>query len=112
MGEQRLFSLAPEDLHALEFEPFRPGVEIFWLYRDAPQVALLRYAPGASVPLHRHESLETILVLEGAQSDERGSYSKGSLVINPAGTQHRVWSAEGCIVYIQWQAPVVFLEQR
>ena len=56
---------------ALDFEPFRDGIEVHWLRRSDPQVALLRYAPGARVPLHRHAGLETILVLDGAQSDAR-----------------------------------------
>lgn len=108
MDERLHLSLVPEDLQALDFEPFRPGVEIFWLRRDAPQIALLRYAPGAAVPLHRHTGVETILVLEGAQSDDRGTYETGRLIINPAESEHRVWSDQGCIVLIQWEAPVVF----
>jgi anti-sigma factor ChrR (cupin superfamily) len=53
--------------------------------------------------------LETILVLEGSQSDERGTYDAGTLVFNPAGTVHRVWSDEGCVVLIQWAKPVEFV---
>jgi anti-sigma factor ChrR (cupin superfamily) len=53
------------------FQPFREGVDIFPICAGEPAVALLRYAPGAGVPRHRHQGLETILVLDGAQSDER-----------------------------------------
>ncbi len=91
------------------FEPFREGVEIAWLRREGdtyPQVALLRYRPGASVPRHRHEGLETILVLEGAQSDERGRYAAGAFVTNPPGSVHSVWSDEGCTILIHWAAPI------
>jgi anti-sigma factor ChrR (cupin superfamily) len=95
---------------AAAFEPFREGVEIVWLRRDPPAVALLRYAPGAAVPRHRHAGLETILVLDGAQSDERGDYAAGALVLNPEGSVHSVWSDEGCVVLIQWERPVEFLE--
>lgn len=91
------------------FEPFRDGVEISPLVRGDTTVALLRYAPGASVPPHRHAGLETILVLEGTQSDDRGTYGAGSLIFNPKGTHHRVWSDEGCVVLIQWSRPVEFL---
>lgn len=94
----------------LAFEPFRNGIEVHWLRRSDPQTALLRYAPGARVPLHRHAGLETILVLDGAQSDDRGTYGKGDLVLNPAGSQHRVWSEGGCVVLLQWEKPVEFLE--
>ncbi len=93
----------------IAFGPFREGVDIARLHDGPPAVALLRYAPGASVPAHRHAGLETILVLSGAQSDERGTYGTGALVLNPAGTTHRVWSEEGCVVLIQWTLPVEFL---
>ncbi len=93
----------------IAFAPFRDGVEIAWLHDGPPALALLRYAPGASVPAHRHAGLETILVLSGAQSDEHGTYDTGALVLNPAGTTHRVWSDKGCVVLIQWTLPVEFL---
>jgi anti-sigma factor ChrR (cupin superfamily) len=91
------------------FEYFRDGVEICRILRGEPELALLRYAPGASVPKHRHTGLETILVLEGSQSDEYGHYGPGSLVANPEGTIHSVSSEEGCVVLIQWTKPVEIL---
>ena len=119
----------------LTFEPFRDGVEICLLHdgslnnslanstsepvlsgseadglnlSDQPSVALLRYAPGAGVPRHRHIGVETIVVLEGSQSDEKGTYQAGSIVINPVGSEHSVWSNDGCVVFIQWDKPVAF----
>lgn len=92
------------------FEPFRPGVEISVLLEGEPAVALLRYQPGAKVPRHRHVGVETILVLDGAQSDESGTYKTGDLVINERGSIHNVWSDEGCVVLIQWEKPVSFVE--
>ncbi len=97
----------------LPFEPFRKDVTIHWIRTfegDQPGVALLKYEPGASVPRHRHEGLETILVLEGTQSDEAGDYGQGSYVLNAAGTEHSVWSETGCVVLIQWDRPVKILE--
>jgi anti-sigma factor ChrR (cupin superfamily) len=95
------------------FEPFREGVEIAHLQRPdgdgGPALALLRYRPGAGVPRHEHTGLETILVLEGSQSDERGTYRTGDVVLNPPGSIHRVWSDEGCTVLISWAAPVRIL---
>jgi anti-sigma factor ChrR (cupin superfamily) len=72
-------------------------------------VALLRYAPGASVPRHRHLGLETILVLSGTQNDDSGAYGTRTIVFNPAGSEHRVWSDTGCVVLIQWERPVEFV---
>ena len=93
-----------------EFEPFRPGVEICRLLEGEPAVALLRYRPGAKVPRHRHTGLETILVLEGSQSDDHGRYRQGSLILNHKGSEHRVWSEDGCVVFIQWEKPIELLE--
>ena len=95
----------------LSFRPFRNGIEISEIKTGAPAVALLRYQPGASVPSHRHIGLETIVVLEGVQSDERGDYPIGSVILNPEGTEHSVWSTSGCVVLVQWQRPVQFLKR-
>ncbi|MGB0662017.1 MAG: cupin domain-containing protein [Mangrovicoccus sp.] len=93
----------------LQFEPFRAGIEIAWLRQGAPGIAVLRYASGASVPLHMHPDVEMILVLEGEQSDEAGTYTAGELVINAPGSQHSVISKEGCVVLLMWSKPVEFL---
>ncbi len=92
------------------FLHFREGVEICSLVEGEPAVALLRYAPGASVPRHLHQGLETIVVLEGSQRDERGVYPAGSVVLNPEGSIHSVASDDGCVVLIQWNRPVKFVE--
>jgi anti-sigma factor ChrR (cupin superfamily) len=97
---------------SLAYAPFREGVTVHWLEQggaEAPSFALLRYAPGAGVPRHRHAGLETILVLEGEQSDELGTYREGDLVLNAVGSEHSVWSSGGCVVLIQWARPVVFV---
>ena len=93
------------------FRPFRDGVDISEIKTGTPAVALLRYQPDASIPYHMHRGLETILVLEGVQSDEFGDYPAGSVILNPEGTKHSVWSIEGCVVLIHWQQPVQFLER-
>ena len=104
-----LLNFLPESWRDMTFQPFREGVEIAPILTGEPVIALLRYAPGSGVPLHRHRGLETILVLEGIQSDERGNYPAGSLMLNPEGSSHRVWSDPGCVVLIQWNKAVEFL---
>jgi anti-sigma factor ChrR (cupin superfamily) len=92
-----------------DWQPFRDGVQIARLYSvgtDGPSAALLRYAPGASVPSHRHLGLEHILVLAGSQEDEAGTYMRGTLLIQGADTGHRVASQEGCVVLAIWERPV------
>lgn len=98
---------------SLQFVPFRPGVEIAWIYGEGvpgPAAAFLRYAAGAVVPAHRHEGYEHILVLEGAQADARGRYASGTLIVNAPGSQHQVSSAEGCLVLAIWEKRVAFLD--
>lgn len=104
-----LHGFLPSRWQDLPWQPFREGVDIAPILTGEPAVALLRYAPGSGVPAHRHRGLETILVLEGEQSDERGTYAAGSLILNPEGSSHRVWSEPGCVVLIQWTRPVEFL---
>ena len=94
----------------LPFKYFRDGIDVHHLKMGSPAMAILRYAPGAKVPHHLHTGLETILVLEGVQSDERGNYGKGTLILNPKGSTHSVWSAQGCVVLIQWEKPIEILE--
>jgi anti-sigma factor ChrR (cupin superfamily) len=93
----------------LTFQPFRPGIEIAWLKEGEPGLAVLRYAPGATVPLHRHPDTEMVLVLDGAQSDERGTYRVGDMVLNHPGSLHQVHSSDGCVVLLMWSKPVEIL---
>ncbi len=96
----------------LNFVAFREGVDICVLHQgadDAATVAVLRYQPGASVPRHRHGGLETIIVLDGTQSDENGTYGSGDIVLNEAGSEHKVWSQGGCTVLIIWEMPIMIL---
>ncbi|MDX8524152.1 cupin domain-containing protein [Mesorhizobium sp. MSK_1335] len=99
----------------LAFEHFREGITVHWLLRGDPveaSVAILKYQPGAGVPRHRHVGLETIVVLEGTQNDENGSYAVGSVILNPVGTEHSVWTEKGCVVLIQWDLPVIILGEE
>ena len=99
----------------LAFEPFRPGISINWIARGGegePSAAILCYEAGAAVPRHRHAGLETIMVLDGAQSDESGTYESGTLILNPPGSEHSVWTKEGCVVLIQWDRPVKIFEEE
>ena len=105
--------LAAIDEAALQWEPFRDGIEASWLYRDGetgPAAAFLRYRPGARVPHHRHRGYEHIYVVRGSQTDPRGRFGAGAFIVNPPGTQHDVVSEEGCLVLIVWQQRVEILE--
>jgi anti-sigma factor ChrR (cupin superfamily) len=111
-GRWVLSGLPAIDPDAFSFQPFRPGVERADIFVDPvtqSSTALLRYAPGANVPKHRHAGYEHIWILSGSQSDEDGTYGPGSLLIHAPGTTHRVWSDEGCLVLAVWERPVEFI---
>jgi anti-sigma factor ChrR (cupin superfamily) len=103
------------DYDKFDWRFFREGIDMARLYGVAdqgPSAALLRYAPGAKVPVHIHHDIEHILVLSGAQSDEDGSYEAGTLLIHGSGTRHSVVSAQGCIALAIWLSPVEILEAK
>ena len=80
------------------------------LFAEQPKGKLtdaMRYATLAG-----GKRLRAFLVLEGAQSDSNGYYPVGSLIVNPPGSRHAVWSEEGCRVLIVWERPVRFLDSE
>jgi hypothetical protein len=99
-----------------EFRPFFPGVSILPLYGLTPEgkpldvtqpsAAILRYEPGARVPVHRHRGFEHIFVLEGSQSDEQGTYHRGACLMSSPGTSHSIHSEDGCTVLAIWEKSV------
>lgn len=96
-----------------EWEPFRPGVTACWLYKEdngGPAAVLLRYEAGARVALHEHVGYEHVLVLEGDQYDELGSYSAGSIAVNPPGTRHSPGSKGGCVALLIYEKAVRFVD--
>ncbi|OSC42701.1 urea transporter [Mycobacterium decipiens] len=95
-----------------EWTAFRPGVTAHWLYNDGnggPAAVFLRYTPGARVAEHEHMGYEHLLILEGDQFDEHGSYPQGSFVINPPGTRHSPGSVGGCVALLIYEKAVRFL---
>lgn len=108
-----LRDLFKTSLAHIPWQAFREGVEMHPLSQaaDGMSSALLRYAPGARVPRHRHVGYEHIVVLQGTQCDERGEYAAGSIVINAPGSQHTVWSVHGCVVFVVWEQPVAFVTE-
>jgi anti-sigma factor ChrR (cupin superfamily) len=94
-----------------EWQVLREGIEVQYLHSvpGDPIAALLRYQPGAKVPLHRHPGLEFIHVLSGSQRDAHGVYNAGCFKVNLPGTAHDLISDNGCVVLIIWETPVEFL---
>lgn len=84
---------------AVPWSERRPGVhwKILWEAGDRRTV-LVRYAPGAVVPRHRHLGEEQIYVLEGSVSDDTGTCAAGQYARRPPGCEHTVTSREGALV--------------
>ncbi|MBI4637372.1 MAG: cupin domain-containing protein [Candidatus Rokubacteria bacterium] len=84
----------------------RPGVhwKVLWEEGDRKAV-LVRYAPGATIPRHRHLGDEQIFVLEGTVSDDTGTCSAGNYARRPAGCVHTVTSRTGALVLAVMSGP-------
>jgi anti-sigma factor ChrR (cupin superfamily) len=77
----------------------RPGVLWKVLWEEGPRRAVLvRYAPGATIPRHRHLGDEQIFVLEGSVSDDTGTCTAGNYARRPPGCVHTVTSPDGALV--------------
>lgn len=77
----------------------RPGVhwKVLW-EENGRKAVLMRYAPGATIPRHRHLGDEQIFVLEGSVSDDSGTCATGGYARRPPGCVHSVSSREGALV--------------
>lgn len=64
-------------------------------------VTMERLAPGTQVAPYRCDGGEEILVLDGALSDEAGTYGVGTWVRNPAGSRHGLASEAGCLFWVK-----------
>lgn len=100
------------DVSAIPWEPTRyPGVDTKTLHRDPSgrYTALVRMAPGAELPLHRHAGVEQSYVLEGTLADDEGACTGGNFVWRRPGSVHRAWSPDGCLVLAVFDRPNEFL---
>ncbi|MGB1257157.1 MAG: cupin domain-containing protein [Thiolinea sp.] len=69
---------------------------------DGVKTLLLRLAPNTQFPRHEHPGGEELLVLEGAFSDDRGTYTAGTWARNPIGSGHApVTGEEGALMYLR-----------
>src|SRR5262249_26047199 len=89
------------DTNAAPWQPSpSPGVERRKLDRIGGEIArattIVRYAPGSSFSLHRHDDGEEFLVLDGVFSDEHGDYPAGTYIRNEPGSVHVPRTGPGC----------------
>jgi len=81
------------------------GVERRMLERMGDEVAkatsIVRYQPDSKFQRHTHEFGEEIFVLDGIFSDETGSYSAGTYIMNPPGSSHAPFTETGCTLFVK-----------
>ena len=74
------------------------------------RTALIRWEPGATLPLHEHDEIEQSYILEGSLCDHQGECKAGDYVWRPAGSRHRAWSPNGCLLLGVFLKPNTILE--
>ena len=102
------------DVSTVAWEKTRfPGVEWKILMEDKERgllTALMRWAPGARLPLHEHVEIEQTYVLSGSYSDHDGTCTAGNYVWRRSGSRHEAWTEEGCLVLAVFLKPNTFFD--
>ncbi|HEY9459728.1 MAG TPA: cupin domain-containing protein [Paralcaligenes sp.] len=87
------------------------GIDIKVLYENKAAgelTCLLRWAPGTTLPFHKHPEIEQSWVLEGSFSDHDGICRAGEYVYRIPGSMHETHSAEGCTILAIYRKPNIF----
>lgn len=97
---------------SIEWRPSQfEGIEIKVLYenKEAGELTcLLRWAPGTTLPFHKHPEIEQSWVIEGSFSDHDGICRAGEYVYRVPGSMHETHSAEGCTILAIYRKPNIF----
>lgn len=115
-GQEALEALASRyvALDAIPWQPTRfPGIEQKILMEDKERglyTALMRWAPGSTLPMHEHVEIEQTFVLEGSLKDDEGEAKAGEFVWRPAGSTHSVVSPEGALILAFFIQPNRFFD--
>jgi hypothetical protein len=72
-----------------------------------PNAGLIRYEPGASYPLHRHDFAQVWYILEGEMSCGGTTYGPGTFVyMADPHFEHEMQTKSGCtVVFLQYPGP-------
>ena len=90
--------------------PFH-GIQIKVLYEDKAKgelTCLLKWEPGASLPMHRHPEIEQTWVLEGSFYDHDGICKAGEYVWRTPGSIHETHSDMGAVILAIYRKPNMF----
>ena len=61
---------------------------------------LMKVEAGAFSPLHAHENIEQIYVLEGSFYDQDKTYGPGEFIVRAPGAMHSAGSEDGAVVLL------------
>lgn len=89
------------------WRPFGPGLTIKVLHRDGDTLSyLVRLAPGASLPAHRHPVDEECVVLEGAVKVGALTIAAGGYHLGRRDLPHdRLESPTGALIFLRGAVP-------
>jgi hypothetical protein len=89
---------------------FKPNIEKLIL-AGAPEtehIAILWYTvTDGGVALHYHSKTESVYVIDGTQTDAKGTYPTGTVYFNPPGSGHQITNSTGFFV-LAYAAPPDF----
>ncbi len=78
------------------------GLQVLPLHAFREQrTALLRWAPEAEYGAPVHAGGEEILVLDGVLEHPHGRYPAGAWVRSPYGSTHRLFTQQGCTIFVK-----------
>ena len=86
------------------------GISIKVLYEDKPKgemTCLLKWEPGATLPMHKHPEIEQTYVIEGRSTTTTASVA-GEFVWRRVGSFHETHSDEGAVILALYRKPNVF----
>src|SRR5246127_1977474 len=99
----------PQDI---TWEPTQfEGISIKVLYEDKPKgemTCLLKWEPGATLPMHKHPEIEQTYVIEGSFNDHDGICRAGEFVWRRIGSFHHTPTDEGAMILAIYRKPNVF----
>ncbi len=87
------------------------GITIKVLYEDKAKgemTCLLKWEPGATLPMHKHPEIEQTYVIEGSFYDHDGICRAGEFVWRRVGSFHQTHSDEGAVILAIYRQPNVF----
>lgn len=94
-----------------EWFDFRPNLKKLILAgaAETEHIAILWYmVDDGGVALHYHAKTESVYVIDGTQTDAKGTYETGTVYFNPPGSGHQVTDSSGFFL-LAYAAPPDFM---